>query len=338
MYKKIFITDIERLLLIDTLWSNRTKPSPLSVDLLGKISKKELDDTKVWDVLDNLCSLSAATAKLQNRIAEESFISFDKDDEETLDFVVCAANLRSSIFSIDILSKFDIKQIAGNIIPAIATTNAIISGFSNLESLNYLRESKLSDAAMVFISIRPNKYVTSASLEQPRDTCGSCSIARGIVSISEGSLSSSLESFVDKIKETYLYGDISLILGNSKLIYDFDFEDNLEKNLTEIGFNKGETIQIQDEDDELETLELLIDVRESKQKEGITLPTLTLRPKVIRQAEEDKVDGETNGDIIDSGEVFDTIVIDDEQEGEKIEEVEEGEEVQEPIQKKRRVD
>jgi ubiquitin-like 1-activating enzyme E1 B len=55
-------------------------------------------------------------------------LSFDKDDFWAMRFVVACANIRSAIFSIPILSFHDCKGIAGNIIPAIATTNAIVSG------------------------------------------------------------------------------------------------------------------------------------------------------------------------------------------------------------------
>jgi ubiquitin-like 1-activating enzyme E1 B len=37
-------------------------------------------------------------------------ISFDKDDEDTLDFVAASANLRSLVFGIDVKTKFDIKR------------------------------------------------------------------------------------------------------------------------------------------------------------------------------------------------------------------------------------
>lgn len=37
-------------------------------------------------------------------------LAFDKDDEDTLDFVAATANLRSFIFGIETKSKFDIKR------------------------------------------------------------------------------------------------------------------------------------------------------------------------------------------------------------------------------------
>lgn len=69
----------------------------------------------------------------------ELMIVFDKDDEDTLDFVTASANLRSIVFGIEAKSRFDIKQMAGNIIPAIATTNAIVAGLCVLQSFKVLR-------------------------------------------------------------------------------------------------------------------------------------------------------------------------------------------------------
>lgn len=39
-----------------------------------------------------------------------AILSFDKDDDDTLDFVAATANLRSFIFGIETRSKFDIKR------------------------------------------------------------------------------------------------------------------------------------------------------------------------------------------------------------------------------------
>ena len=74
-----------------------------------------------------------------NGDSAEPIIIFDKDDEDTLDFVTASANLRSTVFGIESRSRFDIKQMAGNIIPAIATTNAIVAGLCVLEAFKVLR-------------------------------------------------------------------------------------------------------------------------------------------------------------------------------------------------------
>jgi len=72
--------------------------------------------------------------------------SFDKDDSVALDFVTASANMRSHVFNIERKSKFDVKGIAGNIIHAIATTNAIVAGLQVLEAFKLL--AKLKKAPM----------------------------------------------------------------------------------------------------------------------------------------------------------------------------------------------
>lgn len=70
---------------------------------------------------------------------------WEKDNQTHLDFVLdcffiyflffsyyfqvtAAANLRACVFHLDLSSRFYVKEQAGNIIPAIATTNAIAAG------------------------------------------------------------------------------------------------------------------------------------------------------------------------------------------------------------------
>jgi len=55
-----------------------------------------------------------------------------------MDFVAASANLRAFAFHIQQKSRFDIKSMAGNIIPAIATTNAVIAGLIVMEALKVL--------------------------------------------------------------------------------------------------------------------------------------------------------------------------------------------------------
>lgn len=45
-------------------------------------------------------------------------------------------------FSIDGKSFNEVKNMAGNIVPAIASTNSIVSGIEILEMLKYIRDKK----------------------------------------------------------------------------------------------------------------------------------------------------------------------------------------------------
>lgn len=318
MIEKIYKDDVEKSLRLESLWKTRAKPVPLdaahhAAELDAVLAEGDAllsQDTKLWTVAENLAVLHRATAKLQLRIrggAEAIF--FDKDDEDTLNFVAAAANLRSHVFHIPIQTKFDIKQIAGNIIPAIATTNAIISGFSNLNSLpQFGAQPHVELAKTVFISIKPNKRATSAVVERPNPRCASCGLVKKAALKLAAADDMLLQQFVDTVTDKYGYGAVSLILGKSKLIYDYDFDDNAHKKLLEVGVRAPETLLVQDEDDEWENLELHIEAAPET-----VWPEVTLRAKVAA------TNGTTeNDEVSDHGE---TIVIDEE-----------------PPQKKRRVD
>lgn len=151
LFNKVFKTDIERLQSMEEMWKSRHKPEALDYDVVKSnaptIDDKFLeDDQKPWTLEENLAVLDHSLERLSKRVAamkaegvEIPTITFDKDDEDTLDFVAAAANIRSVIFGIERKSRFDTKQMAGNIIPAIATTNAIVAGLCVLESFKVLK-------------------------------------------------------------------------------------------------------------------------------------------------------------------------------------------------------
>lgn len=320
LVNKIFKEDVEKSLRLESLWKTRAKPEPLDFeekflkDLHGILSDSSNEslltsDTKDWSTLENLYVLFKSTMVLQRRIKTEKVVSFDKDDEDTLNFVAAAANLRSHVFHIPNKTKFDIKQIAGNIIPAIATTNAIISGFSNLGSLAYMQdEDCAATSKSVFISIKPNKRATSALVEKPNAKCASCGIVtKAILKMSGADFDMTLQEFIDLVVEKYAFGgDVSIVLGQSRLIYDYDFDDNAGKKLKDIpGFAPNEFLLIQDDDEELENVEFLI-----HESDTFLLPEMSLRKRA--KVEEPESDSE---------DVSEHIVVDDE-----------------PPQKKRRVE
>lgn len=61
----------------------------------------------------SLQRLSKRIQKAQGQVSKgdpPAILTFDKDDDDTLDFVAASANLRSIVFGIEPKSKFDIKR------------------------------------------------------------------------------------------------------------------------------------------------------------------------------------------------------------------------------------
>ncbi|ANZ77608.1 BA75_05143T0 [Komagataella pastoris] len=308
--EKIFVEDIVRLSKIDTLWKSRQKPVPLDYGLYSK-KLKELppsvisDDQKIWTTEENLLVLVDSLKRLQARYKSEGVLDFDKDDKDTLDFVVAAANLRSFIFGIETKSEFETKQIAGNIIPAVATTNAIMAGFSSLQSLNVFSDDPVGNSRLIYDSEYINKFVTQCPPLPGNPNCKACGIQRGIITVP--SLDIQLGEIHKQLLKKYGYSDdVSIVVGNNRLVYDYDFEDNLTSSLKDLTIGDGSIFFIGDSDDELQDIELYLEV--APKETEIALTDITIKKKPVKK-EESKAevtiqDGDQMEEILDEDEIL----------------------------------
>ena len=99
-----------------------------------------------------------------------------KDDLPALNFVTACANIRMQIFNIPNKSRFEVKSMAGNIIPAIATTNAVIAGCIVMEALKILNKQE-DKCKTVYLRRQPNprkKILVTEALEPPNPKCYVC--------------------------------------------------------------------------------------------------------------------------------------------------------------------
>lgn len=155
-------------------------------------------DQQLWTVEDSVVEFLLSFVTIVNG-KDASLIgqlSFDKDDLWSMKFVTAASNIRSSIFSIPLQSFHDAKGVAGNIIPAIATTNAIVSGIQVMQMIKFLlhftkdeifqcsdEERKEVEERLfkVFPQIyclrhptRKGYYLQPSTTDRPVDTCYVC--------------------------------------------------------------------------------------------------------------------------------------------------------------------
>ncbi|KAM3185932.1 hypothetical protein ACTXT7_005369 [Hymenolepis weldensis] len=84
-------------------------------------------------------------ARFRSKVAKNDHlicqpIVFDKDNEGEghVDFISAAANLRAVMYGLPLTDRYEVKRIAGRIIPAIATTTATVAGLVSLEVLKYI--------------------------------------------------------------------------------------------------------------------------------------------------------------------------------------------------------
>ncbi|KRH94808.1 ubiquitin-activating enzyme E1 [Pseudoloma neurophilia] len=76
----------------------------------------------------------------QNEKIKKNTIVFEKDldSNQHINFIYAASNLRAFNYRIKETTRLEVKRLAGRIIPAIATTTAVISGLSCVEMYRYM--------------------------------------------------------------------------------------------------------------------------------------------------------------------------------------------------------
>jgi ubiquitin-like 1-activating enzyme E1 B len=90
-----------------------------------------------------------------------------------MDFVALAASLRMSNFSISPQSRFALKGVAGNIVHAIATTNAIAAGMMVVDAIKVL-QNRFEACNTSWIARGQPHLISSQKLAKPNPKCYVC--------------------------------------------------------------------------------------------------------------------------------------------------------------------
>lgn len=220
-------------------------------------SNGDRKDTDVWS-LEMYIQLFNSSIK---RIVEEyqdkiGNIEFDKDDDVLLDFVIAASNLRAHSYSITLESGFKIKEIAGNIIPAVSSTNGLVAGLETVEGLKILAGKFEDLRAVTFSSVHDKRKITGTNIAD--DINKSCVVCSNVSLQAKITVESTfkLSDLISKILFKELAISSASIEANSNIIFeqgeDLDeeekkmYDDKLTKTLQEAGIKDKSTLFVDD--------------------------------------------------------------------------------------------
>ncbi|KAJ3269611.1 E1 ubiquitin-activating protein uba2 [Terramyces sp. JEL0728] len=282
VFTKVFSVDINRLLSMEDLWKTRQKPTPLGFKKVGEFKQSDplKFDQSVWSLEENVSIFLQTIDELgkqlcANRENDAKYaMSFDKDDELALNFVTATANLRAHIFHIEKKSRFSVKEMAGNIIPAIATTNAIVAGMMIVLAIKVLSNQR-DQCQYSFLAYGGDRthYLMNEPLQKPNHKCAICSNNYITITIE---LEKPLSALIDLINDMNINGELT-VQDQNRLLYDIDFEDNTDSSLSSLGIKKGTQLTItNDDDDESKCYSIIAFIKEGEPT--VEYGTLKARP------------------------------------------------------------
>ena len=282
----LFRTEIEKQIGMDRYKTADKVPKPLSISDLETCidttqvpptQTKGYQPTQIWSPAECILELTSCfleIAQMTSKEGTQPLPEFDKDDPLAMRFVTASSNLRSYIFQIDpIQSLYSAKGIAGNIIPAIATTNAIVAGLQVLQAFHILKSQllakedqqiNLKDTCRYTYCLRDKTrkgyYLQPTTLPDPNPECFVCRNA--IISLVVNTKEWTLDMLLSRvIKKELGFGEPTLMVGGD-IVYEegddidpSEYAGNLSKKLVDLpsgGVGHGSVIRVEDFTQDLE--------------------------------------------------------------------------------------
>jgi len=295
----LYNTEIQKQLGMDRFKTAQKVPTSIPAEMIQNADSaapsKRLDykQTQIWSKEDCVAEAVSCVmdAALMINAGTTLLPEFDKDDHLAMRLVTCTSNLRSYVFGIEPLqSHYSAKGIAGNIIPAIATTNAIVAGLQILQGFHILKKQiegkkgELKEVCSYTYCLRDKTrkgfYLLPTSLPEPNPKCFVCKNA--VLNLSLDTANWTLEMLLRRIiKKELGFMEPSLTIGSS-IIYEEgeDIEENeyaamVVKKLSDLpagGVKHGTIIRIEDFTQDLEVDVCVHNKTEWEAKEGEDAP------------------------------------------------------------------
>eukprot|EP00980_Cylindrotheca_fusiformis_P007968 scaffold1697_cov120-Cylindrotheca_fusiformis.AAC.50 len=275
LMRALYVTEIQKQLDMGRYKAAKKSPTPLNDETLKTGVTRGIGDcsstTSIWTNEQCLAQIVDCVTLAANTPRTEVLESFDKDDgayhclKHMCRFLVLLCSSPGP-HRLGNASLYSAKGIAGNIIPAIATTNAICAGLQVLQCFSILRqqltkapeEVDVKEACYYSNCIR-NKtrnglYLTASSLEPPNPNCFVCKNANIPLTLNTNEWT--LENFLKLIVKKKLgFEQPTVILAGDFIWEEGDgadmeeFQPNLQKVLSKLpcgGIQNGTVVEIDD--------------------------------------------------------------------------------------------
>jgi ubiquitin-like 1-activating enzyme E1 B len=217
MFDRLFTSDVARAAAMEDLWSGvqggegaagggggggRPPPCPLERGVLvpGETATEDAavvtadpataargvaralglpDAHALWSAADTARAFLAGVVSFHaHRAGEVGQATWDKDDALAVELVCAASNLRSLAYGIPLLSLFSAKGVAGNVIHAVATTNAVVAGLVTAEAIKLVAgASPACRVTWLVQQAAAGRLLVPTALPPPAPGCAVCGSA-----------------------------------------------------------------------------------------------------------------------------------------------------------------
>lgn len=188
---------------------------------------------------------------------------------------------------------------AGNIIPAIATTNAMTASLCVLQAFKVLR-ADYAKARTVFLSKNLiDNALMAEPLSAPNPNCPVCGTTQARISVDLSR--ATLRDLVEGLLQQQLgYTSLVTVSTDAGILYDPELDDNLPRKLADMGVTQDTFLTIVDEEDDDPRVNILLAVSPSTRPEAEPAVAL-LEPFEIARKPKAVSPALANGDTLPNG-------------------------------------
>ncbi|XP_039285409.1 SUMO-activating enzyme subunit 2 [Nilaparvata lugens] len=301
VFTKLFHDDIKYLLSLKDLWEERRQPTPLD-----------------WSSIPDSDAESSSSAANNGHSAGQGL-----KDQQVWSLKECVDIFSESCRNLS--AQFKYKRIlfaamAGNIIPAIATTNAIVAGLVVMFALKVLQQ-QLEKCQCVYVRSKPNhklqQIVAEKYLSPPNPKCAVCSPKPEVTVLLDVN-KLTVKDLVEEVlkKSLNMVAPDAILMPSGSIIISSDEEEmdssRLQLTLSACKIIDGSILEV---DDFLQNYNLTVNIKHREPGRDDPLFEVVADPDLLKPTEEAESDCKNGGEAKEYEDSDDDLVmtVDEEQ-------------------------